>query len=59
MEMKNYRVFYRHDDQEYHHDFSTDAQPQDLEYSAWYEIHKIHPRVVQDDISHIDPIDVW
>lgn len=57
--MKNYRVFYRHDDQECQHDFSTDAQPQDLMYSAWYEIHKIRPHVVQGDIIRIVPIEVW
>jgi hypothetical protein len=46
MEMKNYRVFYRYDNRECHHDFSTEAQPQDLLYSAWYAIHKIHSGVV-------------
>jgi hypothetical protein len=59
MEDKNFRVFYRYDNREYQHDFSTTAVPEDLLFSAWHAIHKIHPDVLQDDIIHIDPIEVW
>lgn len=56
MEIKNYTVYYRFNNLNYHMDFSSDAETQEqLKLSALYAIGRIHDGVTGKDISRIDP----